>query len=212
MFFQNWGLIVACIIFTLQWARGIQLDERESVAVLALIYYIFVSAGSYTYFALITYQMLLAVLIKMATIFSLEEYVEKRDVSVAKENAHVTVQGASFTWGFSQKGGDANAKEDSEFMPVLKGIDIEMKPGDFMVVVGQVGCGKTSLLYSIMQETILQEGTVSVAGSISYVEQEPFIYSGTLKENVLFGLPYDADRFNQTMQQAQLERDLTILA
>jgi ABC-type cobalamin/Fe3+-siderophores transport system ATPase subunit len=45
-----------------------------------------------------------------------------------------------------------------------------MKSGDLMVVVGQVGCGKTSLLYSIMQELETLEGSVNVKGSISYVE------------------------------------------
>jgi ABC-type cobalamin/Fe3+-siderophores transport system ATPase subunit len=45
-----------------------------------------------------------------------------------------------------------------------------MKSGDFMVIVGQVGCGKTSLLYSIMEEMEVQKGKMFVNGSISYVE------------------------------------------
>ena len=52
-----------------------------------------------------------------------------------------------------------------------------MKRGDFLTVVGQVGCGKTSLLYSIMEETGVMKGNASVVGSIAYVEQEPFIFS-----------------------------------
>jgi len=42
--------------------------------------------------------------------------------------------------------------------PVLENININLSPGNFLAVVGQVGCGKTSLLLSVMQETTLKEG------------------------------------------------------
>jgi ATP-binding cassette, subfamily C (CFTR/MRP), member 4 len=42
------------------------------------------------------------------------------------------------------------------------------------------------------------------------VEQEPFIISGTLKQNILFGLDYDEDRFNQVVNICCLEHDLKI--
>jgi ATP-binding cassette subfamily C (CFTR/MRP) protein 4 len=45
-----------------------------------------------------------------------------------------------------------------------------MKSGELMVVIGQVGCGKTSLLYAIMQELEVCKGNSKVEGSISYVE------------------------------------------
>ena len=66
-----------------------------------------------------------------------------------------------------------------------------MKRGDFLAVVGQVGCGKTSLLYSIMEETGVMKGNASVIGSIAYVEQEPFIFSQSVKENITFGKPFE---------------------
>lgn len=62
-----------------------------------------------------------------------------------------------------------------------------MKPGDFLTVVGQVGSGKTSLLYSVLQETSIKNGSLSVKGSIAYVEQEPFIFSASVKQNIMFG-------------------------
>ena len=70
---------------------------------------------------------------------------------------------------------------------ILTDININMKSGDFLAVVGQVGCGKTSLLYSIMDETIVNGGTSSVVGSIAYVEQEPFIISDSVENNIRFG-------------------------
>ena len=62
-----------------------------------------------------------------------------------------------------------------------------MKPGDFLTIVGQVGCGKSSVLYTIMGETFITKGSKQISGKIAYVEQEPFIYSASVKENILFG-------------------------
>lgn len=86
--------------------------------------------------------------------------------------------------------------------PTLSDLTFTMKSGDFMVVIGQVGCGKTSLLYSIMHEMEVMKGKLNVAGSISYVEQEPFIYSASIKENILFGNPYDRERLNDAIKYA----------
>lgn len=77
-----------------------------------------------------------------------------------------------------------------------------MKSGDFMAVVGQVGCGKTSLLYSIMQETGVMKGNASTVGSIAYVEQEPFIFSASVKENICFGKDYEQVRFEWAIKNA----------
>ena len=77
-----------------------------------------------------------------------------------------------------------------------------MKSGDFMVVGGQVGCGKTSLLYSIMQEMETLKGKLFVNGSVSYVEQEPFIYSDTVKENIMFGKPFNQKRMDEAIEFA----------
>jgi len=59
------------------------------------------------------------------------------------------------------------------------------------MVAGKIGAGKTSLLYSIMEENRKLSGNLQVKGRIAYVEQEPFIFSGTVEENITFGLVYD---------------------
>ena len=71
-----------------------------------------------------------------------------------------------------------------------------------MVIIGQVGSGKTTILHSVMEETKLCSGKQTVAGSIAYVEQESFIISGTIKENIIMGLKFDKDRFDQAIKSS----------
>lgn len=94
--------------------------------------------------------------------------------------------------------------------PILTDLNIDMKSGDLLVIVGEVGCGKTSLLYSIMEETILVKGTSAVNGSIAYVEQEPFIYSASVRQNIMFGSEWDEERMLLALRASQLESDLKL--
>ena len=81
-------------------------------------------------------------------------------------------------------------------------------PSDLLVVVGKIGSGKTSLLYSIMDETVKRAGTHRVRGRLAYVEQEPFIFSGTIQDNICYGLEYAETRFRKAVVAAQLDGDL----
>ena len=71
-----------------------------------------------------------------------------------------------------------------------------------MTVVGKVGSGKTSLLYSIMEETYILKGSRTIHGTLSYVEQEPFIYSATVEENILFGKEYNLPKLERAVKAA----------
>ena len=77
-----------------------------------------------------------------------------------------------------------------------------------VIVIGAVGSGKTTLLYSLMHETSRTKGSHDQSGSLAYVEQEPFIYSASVKDNVTFGLPFNEERFNYAIEVSQLKHDL----
>ena len=83
-----------------------------------------------------------------------------------------------------------------------------MKSGDFLAVVGQVGCGKSTFLYSAMDETILLRGSRCIRGSMAYVEQEPFIFSATVADNITFGEDYDEEKLERAIKASQLSRDM----
>jgi ABC-type multidrug transport system fused ATPase/permease subunit len=69
----------------------------------------------------------------------------------------------------------------------LKGISFHLKKGGFYGVVGRVGSGKSALLKAIIGEVPFCKGTVAKKGSVAFVEQEPPMFVGTVRENILFG-------------------------
>ena len=56
------------------------------------------------------------------------------------------------------------------------------------------GAGKSSLLAALLGEMYTEGGTVTVAGSVAYAAQDPWIQNATLRDNVLMGNAYDEDR------------------
>ncbi|KAL4498906.1 hypothetical protein ABPG73_003703 [Tetrahymena malaccensis] len=80
--------------------------------------------------------------------------------------------------------------------PVLSEINLEIKQGEFLSFVGKIGSGKSSFLSCFLQEIPFYEGTFKYHGSIAYVEQEPYIFSSSIKDNIIFGSEYE-ESFNQ---------------
>ena len=87
-------------------------------------------------------------------------------------------------------------------------MNFELTPGELMIVAGPVGSGKSSLLHAIMNETNKTGGSHVVRGRIAYVEQEPFIFSASIIDNVCFGLDYDKARFDVALKASQLFKDM----
>lgn len=93
----------------------------------------------------------------------------------------------------------------------LESINFQIKKGQLVAIVGPVGCGKSSLLSAILGEMHMQAGEVQCHGSIAYCDQRPWILNATVKENVLFGMPYDERKFDVALYAANLEDDIKVL-
>ena len=91
---------------------------------------------------------------------------------------------------------------------MLRNINLHLMPEDLLVVVGKIGSGKTSLLYSLLDETVKKSGEHSVKGRVAYVEQEPFIFSGTIRDNICFGLEFGETRYQRALELSQLVGDM----
>lgn len=56
---------------------------------------------------------------------------------------------------------------------------------------------QSSLLLTILRELPLKSGNIEISGMISYASQEPWLFAGSVRQNILFGLPMDKDRYKQ---------------
>ncbi|KAM8705385.1 hypothetical protein ACLKA7_009792 [Drosophila subpalustris] len=93
----------------------------------------------------------------------------------------------------------------------LDNINLKFKPRQLVAVIGPVGSGKSSLIQTILGELPPESGTVKVNGSLSYASQEPWLFTGTVRQNILFGLPMDKSRYRQVVKKCALERDFELL-
>ncbi|XP_037709040.1 probable multidrug resistance-associated protein lethal(2)03659 [Drosophila subpulchrella] len=93
----------------------------------------------------------------------------------------------------------------------LSGLNLQIQPASIVVILGSTGSGKSSLIQAILGELKAEFGRVKVNGSISYSSQEPWLFSGTVRQNILFGQPMDRRRYAKVVQKCALERDFEIL-
>jgi ATP-binding cassette subfamily B protein len=100
------------------------------------------------------------------------------------------------------------AYDDGE--PVLQDVSFKVNPGQTVAIVGQTGAGKTSLVKLVNRTYDIQAGQVLVDGvdvrdwnlealrrSVSMIEQDIFLFSRSIRENIAFGL--------QSASQEQIE-------
>ncbi|RLL47070.1 thiol reductant ABC exporter subunit CydD [Oceanobacillus piezotolerans] len=89
----------------------------------------------------------------------------------------------------------------------LKQIDVEINPYEQVAIVGRTGSGKTTLLHLIAGLLPLAEGEIEVNGRplssyrendwydrLSYISQDPYLFSGTIAENIAIGTQMNATR------------------
>ncbi|XP_037656319.1 multidrug resistance-associated protein 4 isoform X4 [Choloepus didactylus] len=95
--------------------------------------------------------------------------------------------------------------------PTLQRLSFITRPGELLVVIGPVGAGKSSLLSAVLGELPPSQGLVSVQGRIAYVSQQPWVFSGTVRSNILFGKKYEKERYEKVIKACALKKDLQLL-
>jgi ATP-binding cassette subfamily C (CFTR/MRP) protein 1 len=130
----------------------------------------------------------------------------ERDTQPAVDGCgEVTLTDASYTHAAPESDSNSNGSA------VLRDISLKAAHGELIAVVGPVGCGKSSLLLAILGELERTSGSQVVHGSIAYCAQQAWILAGTLRDNVCFGRPYDAKRFELAIECSGLRPDLAQL-
>lgn len=94
---------------------------------------------------------------------------------------------------------------------VLSQVRFAVEPGELVAIVGSVGSGKSSLLSAILGDLEPSAGRLESCGALAYVPQQAWIVNATLRENVVFGRPFQRDRYLAVLAACQLEDDLAHL-
>jgi ATP-binding cassette, subfamily B, bacterial len=103
----------------------------------------------------------------------------------------------------------------------IEGVDLRLERGSFTVVTGRIGSGKSTLLAALLGLLPCQAGVIRWNGEdvadpttffrpprTAYTPQVPRLFSETLRENVLLGLPDSADALQAALHAAVLEADV----
>ncbi|XP_013866191.1 ATP-binding cassette sub-family C member 4 [Austrofundulus limnaeus] len=95
--------------------------------------------------------------------------------------------------------------------PTLKDISFSLNSSQLLAVIGPVGAGKSSLLSSILGELPSEKGVVKVSGQLTYAAQQPWVFPGTVRSNILFGKELDPQKYEKALKACALKRDLELL-
>ncbi|XP_038663730.1 ATP-binding cassette sub-family C member 8 isoform X5 [Scyliorhinus canicula] len=142
--------------------------------------------------------------------------------STEGDDIFIKVTNGFFTW-------------TSDGAPTLSNIEIKIPHGQLTMIVGQVGCGKSSLLLAVLGEMQKNSGNVywnseRMEGesssteeetavdvevrrrtAVAYASQKPWILNNTVEENITFGNPFNKQRYKAVIEACSLQPDIDIL-
>uniref|UniRef100_A0A1B6CN72 ABC-type glutathione-S-conjugate transporter n=1 Tax=Clastoptera arizonana TaxID=38151 RepID=A0A1B6CN72_9HEMI len=150
---------------------------------------------------LISALIMSSVSIKRINAFMNSEELDSSAINSDKSFADpIIVENGSFDWDGTES-----------INPTLHNINMRVKTGALVAVVGSVGTGKSSLISALLGELSKLSGLVNIKGTIAYVPQQAWLQNATLRENILFGKTYDARKYAKIIKHCALEQDLDML-
>ena len=119
------------------------------------------------------------------------------------------INNGSFSWKPNEHQSDLNnlKNKNDNYEPYLTDINIKIKKGDLVGIVGKVGSGKSSLLKAIIGEMSCLNGKIITNGSFSFASQSSWIQNTTIEKNITFGLEYDKKRYSKVISNCLLLKD-----
>src|SRR3990167_947833 len=100
----------------------------------------------------------------------------------------------------------------------IQDVNLRIKKGSLVFVIGEIGCGKSSLLYALCGEmnkntSYLQvgkstPGDLKLRGSVGFLSQTPWLISGSVLDNVLLDKDLDPEKLDTALRCSQLDVDI----
>ncbi|CAG9316734.1 unnamed protein product [Blepharisma stoltei] len=139
---------------------------------------------------------------------------QKTSARSSKPKFSLMMKNSIFSWN-DPEGGNTSSDTNKSFeesQAVLNEINFKLKPGELLIVIGPVGCGKSSLFMGILQEIGLISGEVKINGQIAYSGEDPWIVSGSIRDNILMGLEFNEAFYQNVIKACALEQDIDSFA
>ncbi|KAG0267214.1 hypothetical protein DFQ27_008995 [Actinomortierella ambigua] len=115
---------------------------------------------------------------------------------------------------------------------ILNNITMTLRRDELLAIVGPVGCGKSSFCMALLEEMPVAGGSMRVGKTaltersamaennnnnnnntrprLSYSAQSPWIFAGSIRNNILFGSEYNKSRYDRVIQVCELTRDFSL--
>ncbi|KAJ8120278.1 hypothetical protein ONZ43_g2973 [Nemania bipapillata] len=161
----------------------------------------------------------------------IDAYLRGAEISeITLEADEITFDNASIAWPSDTKATDS--EEDPDRF-ILRHVDVKFPKGELSVISGKTGSGKSLMLAAILGEVDLLSGTISkprapplherhdskanrenwiIPSAVAYVAQIPWIENATVRDNIIFGLPYDPRRYRKTIEVCALTKDIEMFS
>ncbi|CAB4373887.1 unnamed protein product [Rhizophagus irregularis] len=149
---------------------------------------------------------------------------ENGDNSLGR-GSKIAFENATITW--NRLGDEKINAEEQEFK--MRNLNLDFPIGNLSIICGPTGSGKTLLLMSLLGETNVISGRVYcpkspadlvtydlnpsnwiLSNSVALVSQQAWLQNASIKSNIIFGLPYDEERYEAVIKMCSLEIDLEI--
>ncbi|XP_031505871.1 ABC transporter C family member 13 [Nymphaea colorata] len=132
-------------------------------------------------------------------------YIARGDNGCSSEIA-VSVKSGNFYWDREEENNAIIGKITFS----LRDISLSVRKGEFAIFIGKFGSGKSSVINALLGEMNSESSNITLNGSIAYANQVPWVINDTVRNNILFGRPYDEKKYRETLHFSHLEADLLL--
>ncbi|KAH8146106.1 uncharacterized protein LAJ45_09796 [Morchella importuna] len=223
----------ACLI--LFWIMNPVLLSVVALSSYAIIYGTLLPSVAFTALAVFSELEFVLSVIPELTTDALDAYVSTKRIKDYLDSAEksfkptpskrIAINSATIAW--------AADSEDQKDRFCLRDVNLEFPINGLSVISGRTGSGKSLLLAALLGEADVLSGDIEMPlpplpeerfdaqanpgnwilpSAVAYVAQIPWIENATIRENILFGLPYIESRYKQTLAACALQKDLEMLS